>query len=845
VRALPWPAFVAELERDAVAEGTLEPRVRWSELAAAEAWRAAIEGEGVATLDPGALARSAEEAWALVHAYGSGAESWRAWTGSEGEPAAFARWADRYVAALERHGGSDAATAPDRIAKAGAAPASWRGRIVALAGFLDLDPQQKRAVSALERAGMLVERVPTLEVAPAMPQRAEFVTPRVELAAALAWARGTVESRAGARVGIVVPDFAQRLASVRLAAIDALGLPREGGEGSPAWNLSLGASIDTVPIVGAALDLIALAWTAIPAGRAAALLRSAHLPGAAGDDRRKRAALEREWLEGGVDPVRVGDVIEALRAHGDALATRIAAMGAHARRVRRASRRGWVDAWREALAIAGWPGDRTLGSAEHQATGAFDEHLAGFAALDALGGRGRGEIASDEAIGALAEILASSPFQPESPDAPIQVLGLYEAVGIPFDALWITGMSDEALPRAPRPHPLLPISWQRERGVPRSDAACELAHARDVASWLVRAAPDVIVSHATLVDDRPASRSTVFPAVAPTMMPVPVTPARAMFEARPVGERLVDDVAPAYGAGERMKAGSGLVAAQSDCPFQALASKRWRADPWPAAVTSLTPMERGTLVHEALKAFWGATRDHATLVALALDPAGYGKALRESAAAAIATLDAARWKRVPEAVRAIEEDRLARVIGEWLAIEASRRPFSVLGTEHEAALALAPLTLALRFDRVDRLDDGGVAILDYKTGGIPGIAKWQADRPEGVQMALYSLAWRAANPAEPVRAAVMAQVKRGDAKATGLYADEAARFCPKPERDDHAVVDWPVLEERWVALMRGLVASFARGEAAVSPRDDGVCRACARHALCRIGTAASDDEAGE
>lgn len=842
---LPWTSWIAAMEGEAVAAGESPPLTRLSPHASSLLWRSAIEADGAHLPDAGALAELSAEAWELVRAYGAGAESWRAWTGRDDEPAAFARWAERYRAALEARRAADSAEAPDRVARAAASMPSWRGRSIALAGFLDLDPQQRRVVEALGRAGARVAHLSTLGDAAAVPRRTEFPSERHELAAALAWARRAVDRREGVRVGIVVPDLAQRLASVRLAAIDALGVPDEGERRLPAWNVSLGTPIDSVPIVAAAIDLITLAWTALPIGRAAMLLRSAHLPGAAAGARFPRAGVERTWLERGVDPVGAIDAITALQACGDSLAGRLAAMSTRAKRVRRATRHGWVDAWRAALAAAGWPGDRTLGSAEHQAAGALDEHFAAFAALDALEVRGV-EVAASEALGAFSSILASSPFQPESTGAPIQILGLYEAVGLPFDALWVSGMSDESLPRAPRPNPLLPVAWQREHGVPRSDAARELAHARELVSWLLRAAPDVVVSHATTIDDRPASRSAVFPEAPAVAMPVPATPARAMFEARPRLERLSDDVAPPYAPGERVKAGSGLVAAQSECPFQTLASKRWRADPWPEAATSLTPMERGTLVHAALAAFWRATGDRASLLALASDPARYAEARQGAASEAIAALDAHRWERIPEAVRALERDRLARVLGEWLAVEASRPPFTMLDVEHETAFALGPLTLALRLDRIDRLADGGVAIVDYKTGGIPAIAKWQAERPEGVQMALYTLAWRAAHPGEPVRAAVMGQVRRGESKAVGIYADEDARFGERPGRADDSVVKWADLERRWDELMRGLAEAFARGEAAVAPRDANSCRYCARQALCRVGsTAAAEGEPDE
>lgn len=844
-RALPWQAWLGAMQDEAATAGALPPLARLSVHGSALLWRAGVDADVPPVIDVAALAASAAEAWEHVHAYGSGGESWRGWAGGDAEPAAFARWAERYRAALVAHRASDLAVAADRIAHVAPSMSSWRARRIVLAGFVELTPQQKRLAEALAQAGLVVEEIATLGDARASPRRAAFASADAELAGALAWARLQVEQRPDARVGIVVPDLAQRLAAVRLRAIDLLGLPDDGEASVQAWNLSLGSPIDAVPLVAAALDLVALAWTSLPPGRAAALLRSAHLPGAGGTGRHARAVVEREWLEEGVDTVRSGDAIAALERHGDGLARRLAALRAVASRRRRATRHDWIDAWREALAAAGWPGDAALRSDDHQAMGALDEHFAAFAALDAVaGGRVRGELSADEAIAAFAEICAGAPFQPESPPAPIQVLGLYEAIGLPFDALWVTGMNDQTLPRAPRPHPLLPVRWQREHGVPRSDAARELAYAREVASWLLRAAPDVVVSHATTVDDHPSAPAAVFPAGRTFAPPRTDTPATAMFASRPSRERIVETSAPALASGERRRAGSGLVGAQSDCPFQALAARRWRADPWPAPIVGLTPMERGNLVHAALAAFWREVHDHASLAALLAEPARYADVRERAARGAMATIDAPRWRRVPPAVRALEEERLSRLLAEWVeGIELSRPPFDVLAVEHDESLALGPLVLALRLDRVDRLADGGVAIVDYKTGSVPSIARWTRERPEATQLALYTLAWRAAHPDAPVRAAVLARVKRGESKPVGLYADDDARLC-RPTGAEHVppVVDWPALESRWSTLMSGLVDAFVRGEAQVAPREPSVCRTCARHALCRIGDAAPDDE---
>ncbi len=845
-RVLPWTAWIAAMEGEAVAAGALPARVRLSTHASAALWNDAIEADGVPPSDAAALAASAVEAWAHVHAHGTGIESWRAWSGGGDEPAAFARWAERFRNALAAHGAIDAATAADRVAEAAPAMPSWRGRRVAFAGFVELTPQARRVAGALAGAGAEVSEVATIGADRAEVRRAEFASPDDELLAALAWARREVESAPGAKVGIVIPDLAQRLATVRARARDVLGAPAGAEATSQSWNVSLGDPIGAAPIAGTAIDLLTLAWSSLPAGRAAALLRSAFLPGACAEALRSRSRVERLWLAGGVDRVRIADAIAGVQRFDATLGDRLAAARAVSSRVRRATRHGWIDAWREALRAAGWPGDGTLASAEHQAVGAFDGVLAAFAALDAAAGAG-GDVSADDALSTLAGIAMATPFQPESPAAPIQILGLLEAIGLPFDAIWVAGMSDATWPRPTRPHPLLPIRWQRERGVPRSDAGRELAWAREVTSWLRRAAKVVVASHATTGREGPAIHSALFADAQPTAIEVPVSLARRMFDARPVRERIADPVAPPLKPDERHSRGYNVIEAQSACPFKAVAERRWRADPWPTASVGLTALERGNLVHEALAAFWKEARDHASLVALARDAARYAAACARAAEKAIATIDEGRWRRVPPLVRSIEAGRLAALVEGWLdAVERPRAPFTVAHVEHRERLALGALELDLRLDRIDELADGGVAIVDYKTGRVGSTRRWTADRPEATQLALYTLARRAAHPESGVRAAVLGQVRRGEHKAVGLYADEAASWRGVPAGG--SVVDWPLHEARWGELMQRLADEFLRGEAAVAPRDAATCRYCARQALCRVGDVPEledDEETGE
>ena len=354
------------------------------------------------------------------------------------------------------------------------------------------------------------------------------------------------------------------------------------------------------------------------------------------------------------------------------------------------------------------------------------------------------------------------------------------------------------------------------------------------------------MSHAHAVDDQPRARSPLF-RDAPKLAATPPAPRpRVLFDAKPAPERFDDAVAPPA-EGAPVRGGTALLQAQSDCPFQALAAMRWRAEPWPEPVAGLTALERGNLAHAALATFWDETRDHASLVELVADRPRYDDVRARAVAEAMRRkVDRARWARLPTILHALERERLDSLVEDWIArVDLARPPFEVEAVEREARLTPGGLPLRFRIDRVDRLADGGRAVLDYKTGRVPSIGQWRGERPRALQIALYALALRAEAPDDRVRAAVLACTKRGEVRPVGLYADDDARFPPLPKpggRGAPIVVDWSLLEAEWDAASVALAQAFLRGEAAVAPNGRGPCAHCGRQALCRVSAANADEE---
>jgi probable DNA repair protein len=843
---LPYPTWLETLWNEVVqADAVTGAALVLTPAQAAQLWRQVIAAEGMSLLDPHGAAVLAAEAWSLVHEWGAGGESWRAWRAGDepDDPSVFARWAEAYLAELKRADAQDLAQVPKALAACSGVLAARRG-VTILAGFAELTPQQERLRAALIAAGADLRQLDTLPVTEAKPSRTVGASPRDEVVAALDWARARALQRPEARIGIVVEDLARRRDAVVALAQEQLcpGAILPGAMPLPSpFEISLGVPLASMPLVVAALDLIALARSRLTAGAAAALLRSPYLP-AAEQGWAIRAAVEKVWLDGGYREVALGDVIAALESRSPALALRLRAARDSLRWAARASPRDWVDAWRSWLLAVGWPGSRPLDSGEYQAREAWERMLGQFTSMGVV----TPGLEPGRAIDALRALAGETIFQPEGSAAPIQILGVLEGTGLAFDALWVAGLAADRWPPAPAPNPLLPIAWQRERKLPRASAQRELAYAEMLTRRFARAAPEVVFSSPASADDHELSPSTLILAY-PERAPCVAVPTWTQAIAHSATlEAIADDRAPPLADAGTAPGGSRIVATQSDCPFQAVARYRLGAEPWPSPRAGLSPQERGSLLHKALAVFWSAVENHAAFVALpaASLAAEIGAAVERS----LAELSPARWRNVPPLIRAGERRRLCGLLDAWLALERARPPFAVRQLESVQTLQLGGLAFRLRPDRVDALAAGGVAILDYKSGRVERPAQWFDERPRASQLGLYTLAQRAAAPEIAVRAVVYAQLRPGEVVAAGLAADAdawpglAAASAVGPRSD------WPALESWWSRQLGALAAEIAHGHAAVTPRESPLpCPNCGLYAVCRIQSMrhVRDSDAGD
>ena len=270
---------------------------------------------------------------------------------------------------------------------------------------------------------------------------------------------------------------------------------------------------------------------------------------------------------------------------------------------------------------------------------------------------------------------------------------------------------------------------------------------------------------------------------------------------------------------------------------------RLGTETWPEAIDGLSALERGVLVHAALAAFWRVVKTHEAL--LALSPTALRSAITHATEEALTCLPSARWRVVSPLVQQGEGARIESLLAKWLDdFERPRPPFTVSQIEAERSLLLAEHPLRLRLDRIDTLDGGGVAIIDYKTGDTDVANSWFEARPRAPQLGLYALAQRAVHPDQQVRAVAYAQLKPGKVTVRGLAADSRTwpqLKLPSSLKDD-GIADWRAMEARWSEILGAIGAEIAGGAAAVTPRDPKkTCARCRRQPLCRIGAPAIED----
>jgi ATP-dependent helicase/nuclease subunit B len=633
-----------------------------------------------------------------------------------------------------------------------------------------------------------------------------------EIEQAARWARAMFEQQPLRSIGIFVPDLSTHQALVQRAFEQVFypsALSHRGYRDGSAFHIAASAPLQDHPLVASALLLLELAHPRIRQADASAILRCPFISGAAAE-RSVRALADLRLRRFRELDVSISQMERATK-ECPLLSRMWPALRSILRnRPSQLELPAWSGFIGDLLEAVGWPGDAELTSREQDILEAWKNALSVLASLGLVSG----QVSYGTALAYLRRLLARTGSETKDWFSPVQILDAADASALEFDCAFLTGLADETWPPAIQLSPLVPLKLQSTHQVPGSSQASAQRERERITHALFATAPVVVATYSDRLSplaQRFAHETKEEFSGWPGKLP------RQSYSPTSL-ERMEDSKAPPYRATEQSRGGTYIIKAQSQCPFRAFAEIRLNAGTLEDGCFGLDARERGGLLHKALQLVWEQLQTQARLCSTPADRLRI--LVREAVTQAV---EDDRESPFHEQNSVAERERLESLILDWLQVERTRRqPFAVEITEQERSFEIEGLDLRLRVDRVDRVKNGRLVLIDYKSGK-PMRNQLEGERPAEPQLLVYAAAL-----GKDVEGIFFGQLKPRDLRGVGFsrekhFLDRTADLRP----------DWESFMHDSRNNIERIARGFVEGVADVDPIK-GACDYCSMKPLCRV-----------
>lgn len=692
--------------------------------------------------------------------------------------------------------------------------------VINLLGFDDVPPLHSKYLHAVSSACNII----TLPSVNSSLHRVECLNQEDEVRSAAIWSKRQLESSPDALIGVIVTNLGQCRDMVERVFTDVFepqsSLPENARYTMP-FNFSAGTPLGSTPIIVSTLDILEMAKREINLDTACSIVLSPFFGDAKNEqtlrthlvdalrglgkfnititDMRTTCAKVSEKLK--IDP----DTNRLLKSFLLIENMRHEVSGNH-------SAEYWSGYFNNHLKVFGWPGTRRLDSQEHQQLVLWNTALESLMQLDAIGKK----MSFGSALRSLRNIANKLPFQPKTPHSPIQILGALEGGGLQFSHCWVLGLDHRQWPPAPSPNPLIPMSFQRDYKMPHSSAERELVFAKGLTAHYSSCAPVTVLSSARADKEQSLSPSPLIRSLSTVSLASLIGVGKTTFEsnADTIGSgydgsslELVDTSnAPKFNVEkEHVRGGAGIFKEQGACPFNAFAKLRLGAIAPEVPVPGFSPVERGNMLHEVLASVWKVLKKQSSLIDT--HPDSLRDMVKKFAQIAVDRVHL-RHREIGSYYAILEKNRIERLSLQWLEQEKYRPAFEVISIEDEVKVTFADLPLRLRLDRIDRLENGDLLLIDYKTGN-PNVSSWDGERLDEPQLPLYAVIGES-----QVNAIAFAQINAKGMKWIGkgeLQIDhDGIKSCDLP---------WSQQVDEWRSVLTNLAKSFMDGDVRVDMKN--------------------------
>ncbi|RDX36305.1 hypothetical protein DZA50_04345 [Kangiella sp. HD9-110m-PIT-SAG07] len=702
-------------------------------------------------------------------------------------------------------------------------------------GFQQPTPQQTTLIELLKGSKNVINWVFQEKATKDHVQLYSLAEPNQELLAAVRWAKDKLSSNLEQRIAIVVPELEQKQSYIeRLIYREFyVGSLIQGKELSqPLHDFSIAQSLFAQPLVAVAMDWLTLTCQSLSKKQLQHLLLSPYL----------YREQELHWQATQFELVirkstkayySIGDLLKLSRHHNVTLPwldfidtwQQADARSEHAKSHKghgvKNHFKAHIKTVLDLLAQLHWTGYHSLNSREYQIQQTFIEAIKSAQGLQ--------KILPDSlnyarALNLLKEHLEQQTFHQQQPKAPLQVMGMLEAIGVTFDAVWLVGATDQVLPQKATPNPFISKALHQKHELPGSSHHREVEYARSLIHSLFEN-PELVISFAEYDGEQEQMLSPLLKLLLP----------ESHISKRPLDSDLPqvltqwpslegleyynDDQGLAVEEHFGVKGGTGLLRMQAASPFDAYLKYRLELESFEEDGLGVSFMERGNLFHKAMQLIWSRLETQKALLALSKDQ--LSDLINKTTQFVLSEASRHIYLLQNQAFLDIEVQRLQALIHESLTLDKSREPFTVIGTEVPREVELAGLTFRIVIDRIDQLSDGRLLIIDYKTGQ-PKLVSLFQDPVAEPQLLLYAISEQARSAKQEKQDVAGVLFMQAHLKACkyigitdesdmldGVKALHEIKYNPYPD-------DFSVAIKLWRSMLDKIASDFKQGNAGLT-----------------------------
>ena len=719
-----------------------------------------------------------------------------------------------------------------------------------LVNFYDPPPLYQNFFAALPNSEELLTAPKESINSKLCKTKLEFDDKDSEIQSCVAWVKKTLDEKADAHIGIISSNKVSDRTHVERALRNTLipNLLFYNHDEQPLFNSTGGATrLSDAPIIHDALLVLGLGREQHQIEDLIRLLQSPFLkheetsdPEIENQARISLACFLRSRAHTTISSRELSYLIEnEERAyHCKLFATQLLKIRTELRKLHtKSTTLQWSQTFSRMLKTTGWPGSLNF----HNQTRALNQ----WQKLLTQFGRTSSILPRLDYSSALAKLRLLATQQNMSSEfhcsLPISFYSINESIGLEFDHVWLLGFNDQQWPEPARPSSFIPYATQKAAGIPRSNSEIQLNNSRRLFAQLLTSTNfSMHASYCKNEGDQEFRASSFIQEFElgdsiGVMRSLNQKTAQQMHN---ITMETVSDTSLPLTKEESVVGGASLISDQSSCPFRAFAKNRLQLEPEPSLETGLSKKARGTALHIALEHLFESIESRDDLKTADLTKfVGYasGRAV-EHLAKHFRDIMTPRFQK-------IEKQRIEGLLHKFIEVEKKRPAFNIIAREQSLSQNYNNLLLKVRIDRIDRLENGSTALLDYKTGKYTvSTRSWLDDRPEDMQLPLYySMATN--SDFKQVQSVTIAHVNAEKMGYSGITMTESFSSEVRTiDQEKWTNLNWEQVKKYWSKKILQFSNEFNAGESKVNPiKPIKTCTYCGLQSLCRIQELTNSD----